>query len=378
VKRALFALLAMTVAVALSLMAAELVVRTWYPQKLSLNVTRWDPDVGFSNLPGITGYGETAEYRMRMQINSRGLRDREFTLTKPAGTFRVGAFGDSFTFGEGVQNDETWPKRLEYYLAVDKSPGSGGRRVEVLNFGIGKTGTSHQLAWYRKEGRLYGLDVVVVGLFANDVGDSWGGVYSLDGSTLVHNATAYSSVRRIQSIVLRIPFYSWSATHSHFFNLARAAATTYDDMRRTRQAQAAQVNGLVVPAANDQAQDAALEERKYQLTAALVDAFRSDVEGAGGHFLLMLIPQRGERPLTEYPASEAAQFVRHFDRLLKEAAGKGIDTYDLVPIFERQPDVETYYFPRDGNFNATGHDVVGRLLAEHLQPQLQAISARNQ
>jgi hypothetical protein len=67
---------------------AEGFLRRFYPQKLSLNVSRWDPYVGFSNIPGAEGFSETSDYVMRVTINSRGLRDREIPYSKPRDVFR--------------------------------------------------------------------------------------------------------------------------------------------------------------------------------------------------------------------------------------------------------------------------------------------------
>jgi hypothetical protein len=87
-----------------------------------------------------------------------------------------GLFGDSFTFGEGVQNHESYPKILEELLNRTRSPHSQAKAIEVLNFGIGKTGTSHQLAFYQKEGAKYQLDLVIVSFFCgNDFSDNWSG-----------------------------------------------------------------------------------------------------------------------------------------------------------------------------------------------------------
>src|SRR5438445_807297 len=41
----------------------------------------------------------------RFTTNSRGLRDREFAVPKPAGIFRIAVLGDSFTVGSGLVGD---------------------------------------------------------------------------------------------------------------------------------------------------------------------------------------------------------------------------------------------------------------------------------
>ena len=144
------------VSIILTLLISEVMVRMLLPQDLRLNFSQWDEYVGFVNIPGIEGTTVHTDYRMKVQINSHGLRDREIDYKKKeSNTYRIGVFGDSFTFGEGVQNNETYPKVLESLLNADKQLSVSGTRIEVLNFGIGKAGTSHQYAFYRKEGKKY-------------------------------------------------------------------------------------------------------------------------------------------------------------------------------------------------------------------------------
>lgn len=51
-----------------------------------------------------------------VQIGSAGFRTEEFSLPKPAGTFRILTIGDSTTFGWRVQQAETYGKQLEQLL----------------------------------------------------------------------------------------------------------------------------------------------------------------------------------------------------------------------------------------------------------------------
>jgi lysophospholipase L1-like esterase len=97
-------------------------------------------------------------------INSQGLRDKEYTLRKPSGTYRVMMLGDSTTFGWGVPVDATVAKILEQKLnAADL-----GRSFEVLNAGVGNYGTVQEVTYYLQRGRAFHPDLVVLNYFIND------------------------------------------------------------------------------------------------------------------------------------------------------------------------------------------------------------------
>ena len=73
------------------------------------------------------------EFSFAVDINSLGFRDREFSLRKTA-KVRVLAIGDSFTYGWGVEANQSWPKVLEAELRAS------GHDVEIAN--LGKPGGS--------------------------------------------------------------------------------------------------------------------------------------------------------------------------------------------------------------------------------------------
>ncbi|MBA5866261.1 MAG: hypothetical protein GDA67_06130 [Nitrospira sp. CR1.3] len=341
-----------------SMTLAETALRWFLPQKLSINVSQWDPDVGFSLRPNAVGFSETPEYVMHVSVNSHGLRDAEYGYAKPPHTFRVGVFGDSFTFGEGVEAEAAYPKLLERYLNRDAPALGSTVRVEVLNFGIGKTGTSHQYAWYRKEGRKYGLDLVILGFLAgNDFEDNWGGVYRLKNNVLVHNPTSYSSIRKLQRVVQEIPLYDWAVSHSHLVNLARAGATILDDRIRTQAGRSA--NG----------EDGDLVEgRKLELTLRLIEAFRDQALTDQSRFLFVNLPGKGQQVVAQYGQSqEIPPHILSCAAVLNHLRTSGVDVLDLVPTFAKLP-TETHYFVHDGHMTVTGHRVVARELAHYIGP----------
>jgi lysophospholipase L1-like esterase len=101
-----------------------------------------------------------------VDINSHGLRDREYSILKAPTTYRILMLGDSTTFGWGVQVEATIPKLLERRLNDVRPPGID--RFEVLNAGVGNYNTVQELALYETIGRSFDPDLTVLIFFIND------------------------------------------------------------------------------------------------------------------------------------------------------------------------------------------------------------------
>jgi hypothetical protein len=89
---------------------------------------------------------------IRVSSNSQGLRGvREYPLAKGEG-IRILAIGDSYAFGECVNDNQTFSADLE--RLVDKS--------DVLNMGVHGYGTDQQLLRLQIDGLQYRPDVIVL------------------------------------------------------------------------------------------------------------------------------------------------------------------------------------------------------------------------
>lgn len=124
-----------------------------------LKIAAADRDLPFVHRPNARARVMGVDVR----TNGIGLReDREFVIPKPAETIRILMLGDSVTFGFGVPERDTVTRRVEGIVTVP------GRRIEVINAGVGNYNTVMEVAAYLKIGRALDPDVVVLNVFVND------------------------------------------------------------------------------------------------------------------------------------------------------------------------------------------------------------------
>jgi hypothetical protein len=96
--------------------------------------------------------------------NSFGMRDVEPVPPDAASTCNIIVLGDSYTFGFGVEANETYPKVLEQRLVAQ----AAGNEVQVLNFGVGGYNTRDEALVLEHKGRLWDPSLIIVGYVLND------------------------------------------------------------------------------------------------------------------------------------------------------------------------------------------------------------------
>lgn len=142
-------------------LALELVVRAagysapfWY---------RPDPALGWSLRPATQGWFTKRYATARpvfVRVSDAGFRDREHALDKPDDVFRVAVLGDEQSEAMHVELDDSWWSQLGREL--DGCGVVGGRRVEMLNFGVNGYGTAQELALLESVALRYQPDLVLL------------------------------------------------------------------------------------------------------------------------------------------------------------------------------------------------------------------------
>jgi hypothetical protein len=323
-------------AVILTLGVAEGIVRLFVPHEfVSPLVHVWDKHLGLRQLAGAKGMIITPEFRTKVSINSKGLRDADHAYAKPPGVHRLLCLGDSFTFGYGVDEAETFPRQLEKLLNAGSSVAV---RWEVINAGVPGTGTAHQLAYFNLEGHKYEPDFVLLCICGtNDFNDNLCGLYTLEGGKLLKHDAQLSGFGRVRRAIASLPGYRSVFTRSRLlmFLGRRLAAWAH---RRS-----------VVPSQDTEA----IVSRKaaaYELTERLVLGLEEACEAQGARLVVAVAP--------EASAKEGADDVA---RLVDFVRARHIPYVDLAPPFQDAASRGHQCFYRiDHHWTSLGHTLVAQ------------------
>jgi lysophospholipase L1-like esterase len=125
---------------------------------------RYDPDIGIALIPQAHVTHGRGCFQGEVSVNQWGMRDRDRSLEKSPGVFRIALLGDSAIEGVHVAPDQVVNIRMEELLA-DK----GYKNVEVLNFGVEGIGTTQEFLIYKRRVRRLRPDLVVLVFTDNDV-----------------------------------------------------------------------------------------------------------------------------------------------------------------------------------------------------------------
>ena len=101
-------------------------------------------ELGWAHIANKEGYWTVGKERIHVKINSKGLRDREYSYKKQKGVLRILILGDSFTEAFQVPLEHTFCKVLESELNKTQ------RKFEVINGGFAGVGTDYELLFFRR------------------------------------------------------------------------------------------------------------------------------------------------------------------------------------------------------------------------------------
>lgn len=353
----------------------------------------WEPypTYGWRNIPGASGwescYGECEVY---VEINSKGLRDREIDYENPEDRQRILMLGDSMTAAMQVPLEDTFSKQLETHL---------GDSWEVINGGVNGFGTDNELIFYREETHQYNPDLVIVNVYlANDIynnsrtlelrtgGESHKPYFTLSesGELELQNFPAANT----DTIGIKIG--SFFKKH---FQLPRFIAQTMNlrgQVPAWLQPVVSLFGGNRGVAANEEAQDGEAQtasqpvrvpticdeeytpeiEEAWDITKAIILQMREEVEAKGSQLAFVILPTAAQ----VIPPKEGAEWYceRPNLELTTFLDEQNIAYLDLLYPFRDHmlAGGETLYFKRDFHMNIAGNHLAGELIGQFVEQNL--------
>lgn len=352
--------------ITLAFFLGEWLVRTLAPQQLSVPLGATVDGI-ISQRPNIHGrYAVPGVFDTTVTINSQRLRsETEYGFEPPAEVTRIAVLGDSFAFGIGANDAETYPAQLERMLRETA-------RVQVINAGVGGTGTGEQARRFDLLVKQFHPHIVVLTAISNDVDDDLDrGLFVLSSSgevrprPLEELAAADRRARTTRDIVGRLPGYSLLSQHSHLLNLTRDVINA--TVVGARRAEASRVAAVM--------QTPNLEQRYRSyglpLMAGEVLWLKQKVQESGAQLVVIFIPQREAVYPSAAPWAEDVRWkTGAIAELLRRVCSENqIPFKDLTPRLRdlsRKALQPLYYEDRDTHPAPTGYHAIAEEVADFL------------
>jgi lysophospholipase L1-like esterase len=349
---ALVAVLAMFACLAL----AEIGIRVLAPQPTGPSQFVFDPVLGDIPVPGQHGRRTLpGVYDYTYTNNSLGLRGKEIDRSGASGE-RVLFLGDSFTYGIGVSDGQSFADLTGRFLAAHKPP------FELVNAGNPGTGTDYALKFYRALGREMKPRLVALFFFANDFEDNgFAKYYGVTANGGVEEKALASSVGARKQVLSANRFYNWLISWSHTANLVKQFAINLMLNRRVAG------DGPPTAVVSYRNEGGYSTPANIAATGVLLGALRDAAAADGADFIVFYVPPRENVANFREKASPA----RDEAALTQIAAALGIDLFSLTPVLAGlDRDLAGLYFA-EGHWNAVAHEVVAGVVADVLADRLQ-------
>jgi lysophospholipase L1-like esterase len=372
--------------VAVALLALEGALRAFWPQDVPFaGLFAADPAVGVRNIPGTSTILPGEDHPVAVRINSRGFRGREHDWSAPHG-FRILGIGDSFTFGYGVDEQDTYLSRLEALLQG---------RAEVINAGVAGTGPDEQARLLAADGPGLRPDLVVVGfVVGHDLADVVTGPDRLalvDGSPRLPDGFVERWYRPLRpgrildspmvespsGLGLPIPFKAFLRRHSHAYRFLsrRVALLRQSRPGDTAGAPAAEFT-LFAPEAFCLKSDPPEFEQAWSRAEQRLGEMKAWCDGHGARLAVVAIPTEAQVDPDAWDAARRRYGLREEDFDLEKpqrvltafAAERGIPLIDLLPALRAARGTGPRLYSRsDIHWTPRGHAVAAEEILRRLR-----------
>lgn len=366
-RQKLFSVITVSVSIICGVLLLEYMLG-WYREsidnssQMDAGFMRYHPQLGWALTPDWQGKHRHHDFDVSYRTDANGFRQQP-AITSDYGSPSIALLGDSFTFGFGVEDDETF--------AALMARADSGRNY--LNFGIPGYSTDQQFLQMGQQSLKQGNTQTVnhyllVFYLGNDILDIMlphplqaepaKPYFETDGNNLTLKNIPVPQTRKPAAL-------RHTTLNDLTYGNALAAYTGLDDLLISK----SEILQWLLPAKADATQaelDAILAERladNRQLLFVLLKAMHEEARRQNASFSIAILP--GSSWINS-PQSYSFYFQEHVrNALLQMAEQLGIDSIDLATGLKPHADRELY-FPNERHLTRFGNEIVADLLLQHL------------
>jgi hypothetical protein len=260
-------------------------------------------------------------------------------MKKPPGVFRILGLGDSFAFGWGVEEDQTFLRVLEQRLRA------AGHNVEVLNAAVPAWHSIQSLLYLMNEGRHFEPDLVVAAFFHDDVRfNSFADILRGEVALNLKKAEAEVAQRKRSSFSRKFRLYNF------WFNWRKIQAASRKYRRSNPFPSFEEEREIFKP-------DFDGDERLAATLEKILNDWDKARKSLDVPVVFTYIPIGGALHFPEFQGDARA--------LARLSSEKRFPYFNLIPHLERHPAPRILYLhPRDGHMSAAGHMIFGEAFAK--------------
>jgi lysophospholipase L1-like esterase len=362
----LYALLLVLCSLSVALAGAELFLR--YQKKSIQHSDAMDPGLvvydrylGWKLAPRWQGGHRHQDFSVRYTTNAYGFRG-DFDA-RGGGRVRYAVVGDSFTFGLGVNDADTFVSRLNAAAPDDEL---------YLNFGVPGYSTDQEYILLRR--RVFDFSpqaVVLVTYLGNDLFDN-----QLPFPLQADHAKPYFELSSGKLVLRNSPVpMATKPPQQAAIDLKRVVLGEVQEprnplLRRLENTELFQLVQRSFSLGSDRRDLFPVFEKRFAGALLLYDALLAEIRSlCRRHDAPLTLVLLAGRSFVERPGSNSAQFQDFFRQRITAAAGKhGIAVIDLAAYLKRysRENKSSLFYPNEGHLTPEGNRVTAEFLARRI------------
>jgi lysophospholipase L1-like esterase len=310
-------------------------------------------NLGWCLTKNFKGIVKTIEFETRVDINSEGFRDYEYTENKKDGIYRIVGLGDSFTFGFGVPFEDTYLRVLEKKL---NQSSCGQKRYEIIKTGVPGYCLLQEFLFFKEKGIHYNPDLVLIGFDINDHIDSiepFDTVY--DGFLIKRDS--------LKSPLLKERIFIYNNLQSIYL-FSKTLRIIKNKLFKTKE----------MKILSDEKVREKYKNQALSITKRILKEMKELCEERGIDLFLFFIPHKSQiHPDIQKPIAYSYYFENLESFLAEVCKREKIAYINMLPDFKRASEQgRQLYFNIDGHWNSEGHRLASELIYHRLK-ELQTI-----